>query len=318
MKRINRRIDARTGQFNDSEEEVVTATAAKIPLDGGYAFSIIHQIIPTKPVITTLYIHSPFFIDAAKVVMQACRDVVWTSRPLQVRLSRPQRLRCLYDTQLSPNQLLVWLPRFKEHLASCEARSVAEALRTEEEQQTIQHLSFFIQFLEEEFKSTLSDVAAVLSEGKITFNLLWFLFLPGAIIVTNCSITGQPIAARLISGAYASQGIRTYQLKCEYVDFAQDVPCLAEMTLGISEFEGTSAVNDLFAFPMELLMPEESRGALHTKLVARGRRYAELSSAWCHKRYAGIAYRPESSRRIGVCCPSYPYRFILLTSARFR
>lgn len=302
VKRVNRRFDSRTGQFNDSEEEPATAaaTAAKKTLDGGYAFSIIHQIIPPQPVVTTLCIRSPVFIDTAKVVMRTCRDIVWTSNPLQVRRICPPKCSYLHDTQLSPNQILVWLPRFKEHLASCEARSIEEAPRTEEEQQTIEHLSFFIRFLEEEFESTLAEVAAVLSEGKITFNLLWSLFLPGAIIVTNCSITGQPITARLISGTYVSQGSRTYHLKCEYVDYAQDVPCTVETMIGISYFEGTSVVTDLSAFPMDPFMPEESRVALRTKLVARGKRFAELSSAWCHKRYAGIAYRPASSGKIGV------------------
>lgn len=205
--------------------------------------------------------------------------------------------------QFLPNKLLAWVPRFKTHLASLESRLNEGFLVTDSEQQTINHLRFFVNFFEEEYRSTIAQLDALLSEEKITFDLLWAILLPGTVVVSHCGVTDEPIAARLIfadSVPGSSYKEKHWLLKCEIIDFTRHLPGVTDVLLEIGEFDGPCAILDLDVFPMDPYMPEPARSELRSKLISRGRRYAELSGAWCHKLYSGIAYKHKSAGKIGV------------------
>lgn len=195
-----------------------------------------------------------------------------------------------------------FLPRFKNHLASLES-TYEGSTPSEDEEETINHLRFFIRFMENEHKSTLHEIAALLAEDKITFDLLWAILLPGIILVTNCHLTGEPRAVRLISAVLVEASTfkpKHWLLKCEYVDFTQNMPGIAQISPEILKYDGAMNVTDLNAFPMGPFLSETARAELRARLVARGKRYTELSVAWCHKRYSGVAYKSTDERKIGV------------------
>lgn len=210
----------------------------------------------------------------------------------------------LFSLQFGPKQLLAFMPRFKAHLASLQSGPQDDVL-TDDQVETIKHLKFFIRFMESEYESTLREIATLLAQGKMTFDLLWAILLPAVTIVTTAGLTGEPRAGRLVSADIVPSSTykpRYWNLKCEYVDFTQNLPSITDVSFEILDYEGSVAVTDLESFPMDPFLPEPARTELKTRLIARGKRYTELSVAWCHKRYSGIAYKPKDNRKIGVRC----------------
>lgn len=89
VKRVARRWNQRVGQYVD-EEDVEAANKAKdVGLNASYAFSIVRQFEAYNSVQTNFCIRSPYFIKVAKTVMSPCRDITWSTIPVQVRYCPP-------------------------------------------------------------------------------------------------------------------------------------------------------------------------------------------------------------------------------------
>ncbi len=190
------------------------------------------------------------------------------------------------------------MPDFKEYTSSLRM-SLDDDTETAE---IILHLEFFIDFMELEYHDHLRDLRSLKNETRVSFRLLWGIFIPGTLLVARCRSTGEPIALRLVhvetKDAETDKRPR-YSLLCEYTDFNAGVPMLAQLEWDISEFEGDMLLAELPIWPMHVELHADQ---LRDTLIERGRRYREFSKVWCHKQYSGIAWRQDESgeRRIMV------------------
>lgn len=207
-----------------------------------------------------------------------------------------------YIEQASTEPLLASLPAFKRYLVDLESKNI-----TKDKDLTIEHLTFFINFLNMEYAPTLQKINALTLQDEVTFDLLWTILLPRSILLTTCDITSEPRAVRLLrTYAYETSGEHYLRLTCEYVDARMDsTPLepklgLATLTIDIPKFEHVMKITDLKAYPLER-SPNEHK--IRTELIARGRRWVNWSGVH-HVVYKGLAYNrgaEASPHKLIVC-----------------
>lgn len=202
---------------------------------------------------------------------------------------------------------MAFLPKFKEYLNKLEAKAELE----DEEEETMHHLDFFIQFLRLEYQHELRELEILLNGSRIRFDLLWGILIPGSILYAPCPVTGDPLAVRLVSFSIEDPSPpkpRRYELQCEFVDFGAGRPGLALTTHEIPFFLGVKRIVDLPVFPMEPYLEEKHRKILCDALLERGRQTVQLLRECCHKHYNAIAFQivddQGNYRKLSVstCC----------------
>ena len=138
--------------------------------------------------------------------------------------------------QLDPELLIAFLPKLRDYLDKLPRNDLPT-----DQDNTAEHLSFFINFLEAEYATRLQEFKSLTSHGEITFDLLRSIFLPQSVIFTLCETTSEPRAVRLrdISLVTAFWHEPYWKLDCEYVDADSNSKLeLATIILKISQFKG--------------------------------------------------------------------------------
>ena len=206
-------------------------------------------------------------------------------------------------------QVLAFLPNFEDYFTVLK-KSDDHTVHPD----MIVHLDYAIDFLKLEYNARLSELNSLLKETRITFDLLWGVFIPGSILIANCGLTQEPIAVRLrytYSTEKTDSRSRRFVLSCEYVDFGDGCgPGYGDHEVEIVEFLGAKPITDLDAFPMSPYLEPEYEAKIKEDLIARGRRCFEFSTSPRHMQYSGIAYRrtkndPCEYKKISVgafCC----------------
>ncbi|KDQ15090.1 hypothetical protein BOTBODRAFT_109169, partial [Botryobasidium botryosum FD-172 SS1] len=151
------------------------------------------------------------------------------------------------------------------------------------------HVRSFVDFLQEEYREDLAELQRLLNEGKIAFNLLWGILVPGTILFTHCQITGDPCAVRLLACTRQSgmNGYRHWSLCCEFYDRDEGVESPFQREIIIVEFGGVSRILDLAAYPMSMHPQHEEMMSYLTERGKNWRRYT--TNAYHHLHYNGLA-----------------------------
>ncbi|TFY81091.1 hypothetical protein EWM64_g2921 [Hericium alpestre] len=284
VKRIRQKWDDDKGKYlflDDIELEAKDDT--KDESEAVFAFSLIRRFVPGDKdgyhlIDEMIQLDSPAFIRAAKEVMKGRRDVAWERKPLK----------------FEPDELMAFTTQFTEYVESLE--KLAE--KTEEEQQIIEHVRFFLNFIHTEYRERLQELESLKAAQVVTFHLIWSVLVPGMILLTYDKMTGKPWAVRLLSleihERSSDQPLR-WILNCEFVAVEGDMPGLAEIELTIPHFVGAKRILDLVAYPFDQLALDEHRKKKE-ELIARGRKRWTLKD-WQHKWYDDIAYTVEDDDR---------------------
>ncbi|KAJ8473066.1 hypothetical protein ONZ51_g8110 [Trametes cubensis] len=150
-------------------------------------------------------VKSPYLLTACKNVIQTVPSISWTAEPLE----------------LDPYLLLAFLPQFEAYTS--ELRNTAQ--RTAEQTNVMKTVDVLIEYLRKDYKATLAKVANLTAHHEITFDTLFAIFVPRTIVVTECPITGEPRAFRLLSATRMSDATSIasyYDLICESIDLFGD------------------------------------------------------------------------------------------------
>ncbi|KAJ3554335.1 hypothetical protein NM688_g3159 [Phlebia brevispora] len=280
VKRIKEVWDESKNEYvtqDDASDESLKAAAAKS--DEEYAFTISRSYKRTAQpnvfIITTYFhVRSPHFVEAAKEVMKKQGDVAWQAMPLKFLVE----------------EVLAFLPKFEDYLADLKKKDDGSV-----HPDLILHLDYAIDFLRLEYNARLSELNSLLNEKRITFDLLWGLFVPGSLLLANCGLTQKPLTVRLTNTYMADKTVdepRRFVLSCERVDIAEGgMPGLSDYMITIPEFHGAKLITDLNAFPMAPYLDPDHEESTRKELIERGRKYLALSATPCHVQYSGIAYR---------------------------
>ncbi|KAI5838547.1 hypothetical protein DFP73DRAFT_580620 [Morchella snyderi] len=184
-----------------------------------------------------------------------------------------------------------------------------EKLSKEDTEEAIVHLDYLVKYLEIEFDEVIKDVANLLPQGLISYEILWTIFKPGRAIYAR-SHHDQQRCLQFERGDYSGGNEPHYSLTVKYLDYDGKYFGMAQTTVPILPFEGTMDISSLAAFPLEY---HPRKDAVSKFLIERGRRFEELKG--CHyMEYTGVGLgekvmcgRAQYSIRGRVMCDKATY-----------
>ena len=190
---------------------------------------------------------------------------------------------------MDPQLLLAYYPRFSKYLTDLRSQSTPAC-----DDGSVEQLSFFINFLENDYGTTIRKIDTLKSHNEITFDLLWAILLPQTALVTSCDVTSEPQALRLQSLSLQKGPHHSYWiLNCEYID-AMDNPDklgqrfgLAPKSITINKFDGVMPITGLCVYPIDW---HPNVAKLRAKLVERGAKWLHWNGVH-HAHYNGFAHR---------------------------
>lgn len=234
-------------------------------------------------------------------------------------------------SQVELGLLLACFPRFEKHLDTLGANSPHP-----EYDPTFKAVSALTSYLRAKHGDTLAQIAYLTSKGEITFDTLFAIFVPGTVVATRCTDTGERCAYELKSATKVSTpSAEVYDLVCESVDVADDTAhcacCSARRVASpshrcstgahsgqgaassglpslrrvqhhilVPHFRGAVPICSLDVYPLTY---HPDAGNLETSLVERGRKWLALQGIR-HVRYSGPAACTVS---VGGCKTSVKY-----------
>lgn len=157
----------------------------------------------------------------------------------------------------------------------------------DEGRETKKHAELLFSTLKTEFSDVIDNSQDMMSKGVITFELLWTIFQPSALIYSRQD--GQDVALKLISTKYGldENGTPILILVGKYVDWDGTRFGTNKSTTMINKYTGTRKINSLAAFPFD---HHPKKDDMTQRLLERGARFEAL--AGCHyKQYSGIGWR---------------------------
>ncbi|KAF2404108.1 P-loop containing nucleoside triphosphate hydrolase protein [Trichodelitschia bisporula] len=158
---------------------------------------------------------------------------------------------------------------------------------TEEEIETKRHADLLFDVLATEFKDLIDSSQDMMSKGVMTFEYLWTIFQPGALVYTRQD--GQDTALKLVSAKYGmdSNGVPVLWLSGKYVDWDGSRFGTNKINIKIGQYAGTRKIAALNALPLEY---HPDREALRERLDARGKRVEELAGSY-YRQYHGVGWK---------------------------
>ena len=136
-----------------------------------------------------------------------------------------------------------------------------------------EHLELLHSLLKEELKDTIKALEDYVVHGIITYQHLWVIFQPGAIVYTTQG--GTPKALSFSNGYYTKTNCGPcYQLSLQAVGWGGSSFGRSTEYIQIYSWTGTRPIKDLHALPLSLHPKEE---AIRSSLIERGRKYESLA-----------------------------------------
>ncbi|KAJ8227486.1 hypothetical protein LV160_009067, partial [Aspergillus fumigatus] len=152
------------------------------------------------------------------------------------------------------------------------------------EEESMRHLTLLIKHLEEAYESTTGQMSSLLTHRKITYDLLWAFFKPGALLYLTCPSTGLPRCVRYSCGK-ETKTVRKgdcFEIQCQYFDYDGEVFGQSTEILQIEMFSGARRIENLPAYPLEFHPDPE----IWSRLVSAGRKFVSLIGCY-HQNYEG-------------------------------
>jgi hypothetical protein len=161
---------------------------------------------------------------------------------------------------------------------------------TEDDRTTKAHADLLQEILVKEFKPLIEEAQDMKSKRVMTYEHLWTLFQPGAIVFARQD--GQETAMTLSESKYGvdAKGAPCFWLTCKYVDWDGSKWGTNKLNLAIPLYHGTRHITQLRVFPLEYHSDAE---ALRTRLLERGAKSESLAGP-NYKAYHGIGWRMGS------------------------
>ncbi|KAF1916441.1 hypothetical protein BDU57DRAFT_587443 [Ampelomyces quisqualis] len=159
---------------------------------------------------------------------------------------------------------------------------------TEDERTTKIHARLLQDVLVKEFKG-LVDISEDMKRKRVmTFELLWTLFPPGALVYALQD--GQERAMTLVKSHYdvhEETGSPILQVACKFIHWDGCRFGTRKLHIRIPEYVGTRPIRSLEVYPLEY---HEDPVALKDRLIARGAKTEELAGLE-YRAYEGMAWR---------------------------
>jgi hypothetical protein len=151
-----------------------------------------------------------------------------------------------------------------------------------------EHFDLLIKHIKTTYTSTTHSLFSLRESKEITYNLLWALFKPGALVYTTCSGSKKPRCVIYDSAEekITKSGFEYFYMECRYLDFDGKVFGEVSTNIAIPRFSGTKRIKTLEAFPLKY-HPNES--GVRASLLECGRKFVSLRGAY-HRQCCGTAF----------------------------
>ncbi|KAF4542533.1 ATPAse AAA+ type core protein [Lasiodiplodia theobromae] len=195
----------------------------------------------------------------------------------------PGLKRLEFDGRFQP--LIHRWPELKRAIDKLDANS-----KSEDERVTKEHANVLLNVLQSEFKDTIEQSQDLISKGVMTYEHLWTLFQPGAIIY--CRNDGQETAMKLTDTRYGCDDNQRpcFWVRCKYVDWNGTQFGTSSLNIKIPGYSGTRTIHQLSAYPIEY---HQDSDALRKRLLERGAKFEALAGSH-YKAYHGLAWKEDS------------------------
>ena len=163
-------------------------------------------------------------------------------------------------------------------------KNLLEALESERDSETKDHLELLHRILEAELRDDLKARDDFILNGVITYQTIWMIFEPGTTVFAVKD--GQNCAAKFNSGHFQpTQCGDRYALNCQIVDWDGENFGLGDTQFHVWEFEGTTQITKLSAYPLEY---HPNLVQVKDALIQRGKIFEGLSG-FHYQNYHGLA-----------------------------
>jgi len=162
------------------------------------------------------------------------------------------------------------------------------ALSPEEQDATkLKHAELLQKLLVSEFQTLIDSTLDMTSKGVITYDELWTLFQPGAMIYSK--VEGQERIFRLRSARAGVDRNRNpvFWLVLLYVDYDGSRFGYQTLNIPVRPFEGTRSITALTAFPLDY---HKDKDEMKTKLMTRGAKIESFAGTH-YRAYEGVGWR---------------------------
>lgn len=143
------------------------------------------------------------------------------------------------------------------------------------------YLMLLFDLLQPEIQPIKEEVADMVANNVISFDLLWTLFPPRQLLYSEAHSQGY---------IYVLDGCgymgAAFQIRAKYIDWDGTKLGYAVRNISISPFTGTKSIPKLDTYPLHL---HTSPDAIRAHSVQRGAKFRDLCSAVQHKTYVGSA-----------------------------
>ena len=177
-------------------------------------------------------------------------------------------------------------------LSELETRRNLDILETDT---LTQHLDILIRYLQSHFSSTIQNLPHLIEHNEITFDLLWALFPPSAVVYTTCIYSDQPKCLVFDFGdEQIIKGQKYWALQGRYLDYDGKKFGEVSRALLIPEFRGAKIITTLETFPLKYHCEVAE---VRSDLIARGNKFMSLQGVH-HRSYNGLAHIKKDGQPI--------------------
>ena len=158
-----------------------------------------------------------------------------------------------------------------------------QQIQGENDDTVLEHIKLLQSVISSEIEPHLEKRQELLDNGLVTFDYLWALFEPDAVIYKQSD--GQDRLYRLVNSGYHKSGDRMFfSLTCRYIDCDGDVFGYVTTSLTLSGFDGIKPIPELPIMPIRL---HSHALEIWERMQKRGKRFVELNG-FHYKSYSGL------------------------------
>ncbi|EXJ70497.1 uncharacterized protein A1O5_06566 [Cladophialophora psammophila CBS 110553] len=201
---------------------------------------------------------------------------------------------------LDPNMLFLYLEEMRDYAKALEddargkKRKEAKVLKTK-----AKHLRVMVKYLDKDFAETKKNLYPMLETGMITFDLLWALYKPNAIVYSSTyGDQDEPRAFKIDFTTKESHFMRGswYIIEGRYLEYDGKNFGMGTTHSEISSFQGVRKITSLDCYPLQY---HKHADKMRSQLIDRGKIFVSLQGM-NYRHHKGMAYTKRKKQVLKI------------------
>ncbi|KIX96934.1 uncharacterized protein Z520_07048 [Fonsecaea multimorphosa CBS 102226] len=201
---------------------------------------------------------------------------------------------------LDPNMLFLYLEEMREYVKTLEDDAVGRKRKEAKPFKTkAKHLRIMVKYLDKDFAETKKNLYPMLENGMITFDLLWALYKPNAIVYSSTyGDQDEPRAFKIDFTTKESHFMRGswYIVEGRYLEYDGKNFGMGTTHSEISSFQGVRKITSLECYPLEY---HKHADKMRSQLIERGKHFVSLQGM-NYRHHKGMAYTKRKKQVLKI------------------